>query len=296
MIIYTNNYRRNLELYWRQLYPNWKIPIGYHVHHIMPISLGGTHHPSNLIALHIDDHVSIHKCRGDSVVNGLIRIANMKHTAKTKLAIGRSRKGTVMTATTKKKLSDVNKNKVTVKDLNKPNKGCFKISKTDPDYIAGKYVGCTHGAAMPTQTQQALLKANTGRPCPEIVKHKNSERNKLSSNPWRKENRKGLLGNEFTSETARACALKRVAEGRHNFQNSAENHPQFKGYYCTPKGKFVSAPKAVYDKLSAYDIRYYCDNSDTIITQKRAIKSPVLTDADIGKTFKEIGFWFEEIV
>lgn len=73
-IIYSStNYRKNLELYWQQYYPNWSIPDGFHVHHIMPRKaaekLGWTeeqiNHPKNLIALHYDDHVSIHKNRGD---------------------------------------------------------------------------------------------------------------------------------------------------------------------------------------------------------------------------------------
>lgn len=68
---YTDNFRKNLELYWRQFYPDWEIPKGYHVHHIKPkctfedVNDPDIHHPRNLIALHPDDHVTIHKCRGD---------------------------------------------------------------------------------------------------------------------------------------------------------------------------------------------------------------------------------------
>lgn len=67
--IYTNNYRKNLVTYWRQYYPKWNIPKGYHVHHIKPRCIGGTNEPKNLIALHPDDHVSIHKNRGDYWAN-----------------------------------------------------------------------------------------------------------------------------------------------------------------------------------------------------------------------------------
>ena len=63
-----NNYRRIYRDYWRQYFPEYEIPQGYHVHHILPRSLGGTNDPKNLIALHIDDHMSIHRCRGDKYV------------------------------------------------------------------------------------------------------------------------------------------------------------------------------------------------------------------------------------
>lgn len=72
---YTNNYRRNLELYWRQFCPQWTIPVGFHVHHIKPkVTFENKddpriHHPRNLIALHPDDHLLIHKLRGDKFVN-----------------------------------------------------------------------------------------------------------------------------------------------------------------------------------------------------------------------------------
>lgn len=73
--IYTKKYRQNLINYWRQFYPNWSIPEGYHVHHIKPKCLFEDkndfriHHPRNLIALHPDDHISIHRCRGDAFVD-----------------------------------------------------------------------------------------------------------------------------------------------------------------------------------------------------------------------------------
>ena len=69
-IIYNKNYRKNLTLYWKQFYPNWSIPKGYDVHHIKPRCLWDKeeieqHHPKNLIALHPDDHYSIHNNRGE---------------------------------------------------------------------------------------------------------------------------------------------------------------------------------------------------------------------------------------
>ena len=87
---YTANHRHNLINYWRQYFPEWVIPAGYHVHHIKPKCTfkdqtdPRIHHPTNLIALHPDDHVSIHKCRGDKVTEKFIRVAGSKLKGKPK--------------------------------------------------------------------------------------------------------------------------------------------------------------------------------------------------------------------
>ena len=57
--------RKNLIFFWIQHNPKFYIPKGYHVHHILPRSCGGGDDAKNLIALHPDDHISIHKHRGD---------------------------------------------------------------------------------------------------------------------------------------------------------------------------------------------------------------------------------------
>ncbi len=95
------NYRRNLELYWRQLYPNWEIPAGYHVHHIKPKCTfedkanTRINHPSNLIALHPDDHASIHKCRGDKHISTqfIISVVGRVMSAESKDKISKARLG-----------------------------------------------------------------------------------------------------------------------------------------------------------------------------------------------------------
>ncbi len=94
IIYHPTNYRKNLETYWRQYYPEWNIPEGYEVHHIKPQCLfkegdPAAHHPRNLIALCKDDHYSIHKCRGDQCADPKWIIAggmtNKNHTKETKL-------------------------------------------------------------------------------------------------------------------------------------------------------------------------------------------------------------------
>jgi len=91
MNIYTSNYRRNLIKYWRQYYPEWEIPNGFHVHHIKPRIEGGSDHPKNLIALHPDDHLTIHKLRGDKINDNFILIGGPRaHSDETKQKISKA--------------------------------------------------------------------------------------------------------------------------------------------------------------------------------------------------------------
>jgi len=83
-IYHPTNYRKNLITYWRQYHPDYQIPAGYHVHHIKPRCTfkdkndPSINHPSNLIALHPDDHYSIHRCRGDKYVNGFLSVGGAR--------------------------------------------------------------------------------------------------------------------------------------------------------------------------------------------------------------------------
>ncbi len=81
------DHRKNITLYWQQYFPKYKIPKFYHVHHIKPKCTFEDkndpmiHHPRNLIALHPDDHQSIHRCRGDiRLANGILSVKQMIRT------------------------------------------------------------------------------------------------------------------------------------------------------------------------------------------------------------------------
>lgn len=109
---YTNNYRRNLALYWRQFYPEWTIPKGYHVHHIKPRCTfedkndPRIHHPSNLIALHPDDHVTIHLMRGDkAVATGFMSVRGYTHSEETRRKISIGNTGKKATSAQRAKMS-----------------------------------------------------------------------------------------------------------------------------------------------------------------------------------------------
>lgn len=138
---YTKNYKKNLELYWQQFYPDWQVPAGYHVHHIKPKCTfedrndPSIHHPRNLIALHVDDHVSIHKCRGDKLAVSLIW----------------SMKDRVMTAETKQKIGDANRGR--------------SFTVAHKQNIAVAHMGKTASE----ETKQKMTESQTGRKNPGVA-------------------------------------------------------------------------------------------------------------------------------
>ena len=144
--MHNKTHRQNLRNYWRQWFPEWDIPLGFHVHHIKPKALFkdpndlAINHPSNLIALHPDDHYSIHKCRGDNYIKqgSILKLKNYKHSEKTKRKIGESHKGSKRTAETKARMSKAQSGK------NNPmygKKHSLEKRKEISDKQKGRYTG-----------------------------------------------------------------------------------------------------------------------------------------------------------
>lgn len=78
---------------------------------------------------------------------------------------------------------------------------------------------------------------------------------------------------------------------------SGELNGGFKGWYHTPFGRLASTTEILNltDLISESAIHKWCKkNPDKVITPVAVGKSKYLTKADIGKTFRQIGFWFEE--
>lgn len=229
------NYKRNLIMYWRQFYPQYELPAGFVIHHIMPRSVAKQkgwdgykiNHPKNLIALHPDDHASIHKCRGDKYISDTFM-----------LVAGFSNRG--------------------------ENNGMYGV------------VPWNKGLPMPKNISDALAEgAATWRDNGGMDE---AYCNKISQT---------MTGVKKTDEHAKhiADAIK------------GEKHHSFNGYYHTPFGK-LSASTQIEDKVPNQLVRRWCTNADKCVTiysytQNKFLQS--LGDNVIGKTFREIGFWYEEI-
>jgi hypothetical protein len=184
-------------------------------------------HPTNLIALHPDDHVSIHKNRGDKYVSDtFMTIAGFSNKGKNNGMYGKSpwSKGQKMDATSIRK----------------------------------------------TQAGAKLWRDNGGMD--------ETYCNKISN----------------TME-----GVKKTTEHAMNIANAikGDKHHSFNGYYHTPYGK-LSASTQIEDRIPNQLVRRWCKNPDKCVTIYSYSQNSFLQSLGgdiIGKTFREIGFWFEEI-
>jgi group I intron endonuclease len=93
-----------------------------------------------------------------------------------------------------------------------------------------------------------------------------------------------------TAETKRRMSAVKIGE----------KHPRFAGLYRTPFGEFVTCTQAekamIINPIHFTTILKNCKNADRPITRKMYAKSPYLQaigETAIGKTWRELGFWFE---
>lgn len=80
----------------------------------------------------------------------------------------------------------------------------------------------------------------------------------------------------------------KIAKGQ-----QGSKHRRFKGIYHTPYGVFESSRLAEHPMVSYKAVQKWCQNSEKKISLKAIMQSPYLNEEHLGKTFKEIGFWFE---
>jgi len=196
-------YRQNLINYWRQWYPEWEIPKGFHVHHIIPQSCGGSNHPSNLIALHPDDHVAIHKNRGDRFAGNIISTIGRTLTEETKRKMSEAKKGKKRTEETKRKISNAHKgkkfsseHKKKISDAGKKRNhsketkqkmSASKIGSTLSDNhkkrISDSHIGLKHSE----KTKQKMSRARKGIPRPKFA-CRISDRKEFDATTWSRYN------------------------------------------------------------------------------------------------------------
>jgi group I intron endonuclease len=76
-----------------------------------------------------------------------------------------------------------------------------------------------------------------------------------------------------------------------------KNNSQFKGYYVTPFGEFETIQQAstCITNIGRSTIRGWCLNPNKKVTKNMIGNSTYLKASDLGKTFKELGFYFKNI-
>jgi len=262
MCIYSNtNYKQNLIKYWRQFNPLYKIPKGFHVHHIIPKLIAKQNgwedakinHPKNLIALHPDDHISIHKNRGDKLKNhNYLHLLGLNNSSR---------------------VSEYNNRRV--------------IDGTNPFL---------------KRNRKGLL-GNEFTSHSSSIANKNRVLNKTHN--WLKQNRHKNSKVGCTSEQAKNARRKEVINGTHQWLGltGIKNYSSI-GIYVIDDNKFQSITSiAEFYNISVSNARTltkYCKNNTSIYKKKSKLLEYVLNSQDYVKhTFKDLGFSFiskEEII
>ena len=137
-------------------------------------------------------------------------------------------------------------------------------------------IGSFKGKQHSTETKKKMSLSATGRKCSDSVRANMSKVKKGKNHP--------MYGKTQSSTTKQ----------RRYDSSAGENHPNFKGWYHTPFGSFSGSTQQniIGDSL----LVKYCKNSKTIISRIRYSQSSYLQSLGehiIGKSFNEIGFWFE---
>jgi len=100
---------------------------------------------------------------------------------------------------------------------------------------------------------------------------------------------------EETKEKLRQINIgkKHSDETKNRMSNSLKGikNPKFNGYYCTPWEKFTTASNASTNQVSDFMIKTWCNNPDKKVSYHHVAKSIFLSKNDIGRTFKELGFF-----
>jgi len=116
----------------------------------------------------------------------------------------------------------------------------------------------------------------------------NSCKGRIHSKEHREKISKSKMGQQHSSESKKKMSITR--------KNLI--HYKHSGYYITPWGKFKSSYDAQLDILPQSTLIKWCKNNNKLINKGSMIRSNYLKSLGInliGKSYKELGFSFEEI-
>jgi group I intron endonuclease len=185
-------------------------------------------------------------------------------------------------------------------DLWKTDKNCYNKQPGGKGFSSGNN-HYTQGNGFSKKHKENLKIARKNRlPHSEETKRKMSESRKGSKrtieqrkNMSRAQSGKNnpMYGKTHSEEKKKEIGKK--LQGKYTGENSSA----FKGYYVTPFGKFSSIKEAAekIDVVGKGTIRSWCLNENKKITKNMIGISKYLTNCMLGKTLKEIGFYFEVV-
>ena len=106
---------------------------------------------------------------------------------------------------------------------------------------------------------------------------------------------KSAVGRKNHTEEYKQYLREKGWQGRLKHGQGEDNH-EFRGYYHTPWGKFATrqaASNSCEFFFSAKRVAKACKENERIVWRTR-ISEPVPQEW-VGKSYKELGFWFEEV-
>lgn len=185
-------------------------------------------------------------------------------------------------------------------DLWLTDKNCYNKQPGGKGFSSGEK-HYTQGQGFTSAHMENLKKARKSRaPASEETKRKMSESRTGST---RSDETKKRMSAAQSGKNNPMYGKKHSNEKRKEISNklkgkyTGKNCSAFKGWYVTPWGEFASIREAA-ESISIIEkstIRTWCLNSSKIITKSMIGNSKYLTISDLGKTFKDIGFYFKEI-
>ena len=229
----------------------------YEKHHVVPKCLGGTDNSDNLVLLTYREHFLCHAL--------LVKMHTGQAYYKMLYALNGMQRINDRQQRSTSRLYDYFRQKfVNMKSESMRNNNPMKNEKhRETHALAVKQrnsPGMT-GKNHTTETRSKMRKKQLGKPVSEETKRKLSEINK------RKAQEPGYI------------------------------NPERIGWYITPWGRFESLSKAAEGKpCNRISIKNWCRiNNNKKITSLNLRNNSIFTEADIGKTYADLGFGFEEL-
>ena len=139
------------------------------------------------------------------------------------------------------------------------------------------------------QISELASKRMSNRTYEEQMGIERATRKKKSISKALSKEKNPFWGKKHSAETRKFISQNQTGEKSH----------KFKGYYITPWGKFASTREAAKNcpvKVSAENVRKNCTTrKHKIINKKSVYNNNFLNHKDLGKTYAELGYGFENI-
>ncbi len=238
----------------------------YEKHHIVPRSLGGSNDPDNLILLTAREHF-------------------IAHLLLPKFLIGAHRKKMVRARWYLSNLSKYD---------NVINSRTFEKYRLEYSGIISGSNHHNYGKVLSEETKAKMSESRTGLKRSEETKAKMSKAAKRRR--YSKETKAKMSeSKQGKNHPLYGCKHSLETKAKMSESHKGENSYKFKGYYVTPFGKYVT--RRDFDKHKGITSNW-CINNQKLVNLLSFNRCPYLQSLGknvIGKSFKQLGFYFDKV-